>query len=694
MPDYTRYPEAFTAAGIPFTEEPGWRDRGHGDVTDTRFIVIHHTASANNDAAGIGPVRDGVSGLAGPLSQLCLKRDGTPHIIAAGVSWHAYGNISYRGVAPKMGNYYSIGIEGIDSGYNTWTDQQRDMYPKVVAALLKDMGLPADAWIFHRDYQPGEKIDPGGFDKAWFDRQVRAAYNGIVTETAIQAKRRENPWLGNRVIKEEERPTLDGIGRYAQYESGYIYWHPNTGAVTINLDFWPRFEQERWEQGDLGYPVKDAQAVEGGSFQVFQNGNVLVLNGATKVVSRMYGLIGGRWNALGGVKSELGFPVREEITLPDGEGRLAQFDHGHIYWHPRTGVAKDILNDGPGGTWEEFVRLDYEKGPLGYPVGDSILSLDGRAKIQAFEHGTIYNLFKTEKIDAHAVWGQIFAMYAQLGYENGRLGLPISDVYRNGELLRCDFEAGSIEWNDKTNDIYMVISGKRVDIPLPKPEVPVEKPVAPGDPNLIGKQALDFSVNQIPAKDIKAGGYVAVIHYVSDPREPWMKAKPSSSWYCKNLSDNGIWNVSNFQYGKGSTSDWRTGYANGVKCAQRALELHKACGGPDDAPIYASIDDNPSTNEMKDLIKPYLEGWASVIGKGRLGVYGNYGTIQFCVDNNLVSYYWQHGWGSPKNPDGSWKRHPASHILQDRIDKDTVGGIGVDVNIILKSYFGQWKWSK
>lgn len=527
MADFDKFPEAFKAAGISFTEEPGWRTRGHGDIREVKFLVIHHTASANNDAAGINPVRDGVAGLEGPLSQLCLKRNGQPHIIAQGVCWHAYGNITFRGVAPKQGNYWSIGIEGIDSGYNTWTEEQRIGYPKVVAALLKYMNLPADAWIFHRDYQPGEKIDPGGFDKAWFDRQVRAAYDNVAVESAIKAKYRENQWLGAKTIKDDEWPTADGIGRFAVYEHGSIYWHPNFGARTINENIMPKYKENQWEQGLLGYPQADAIKISGGEAQSYQGGSIYY-NDVEKLGYVVQGAIGGRWAELQWENGPLGFPQTDEITLPDGVGKLQRYQKGHIYHHPQVGT-REIYN---GSIWEEFARLGYEKG-VGYPTGIQISTQDRRGVVQSFQNGAIYALNSVE-LDGHAITGDIFEVYGQLGYENGRLGMPISDVYiKDKKVERADFEAGSIERDLSTNDIYMVLSGKRVDIGTTTPIVPVEAVVDSGKwkettgehemlPESERKGGISFFANHNDAST--AGRTMGISGESAD--------KPLDQWYC------------------------------------------------------------------------------------------------------------------------------------------------------------------
>ncbi|WP_373199208.1 DUF1906 domain-containing protein [Mycobacterium marinum] len=198
---------------------------------------------------------------------------------------------------------------------------------------------------------------------------------------------------------------------------------------------------------------------------------------------------------------------------------------------------------------------------------------------------------------------------------------------------------------------------------------------------------LDYAAGVIPASQIRAAGAVGSIRYVSDrrPGGAWMLGKPIQIGEARDLVGNGLKVVSCYQYGKGSTSDWLGGAAAGVQHARRGVELHTAAGGPPSAPIYASVDDNPSYGQYKNQIVPYLRAWESVIGHQRTGVYANSKTIDWAVRDGLGSYFWQHNWGSPKG-----YTHPAANLHQVEIDKRKVGGVGVDINEILKPQFGQW----
>lgn len=65
---------------------------------------------------------------------------------------------------------------------------------------------------------------------------------------------------------------------------------------------------------------------------------------------------------MGGRNSDLGFPISDELTTPDGIGRYSVFEGGMIYWTPQTGahpVADPVLLD--------WAAAGYEKALTGTP---------------------------------------------------------------------------------------------------------------------------------------------------------------------------------------------------------------------------------------------------------------------------------------------------------------------------------------
>lgn len=198
---------------------------------------------------------------------------------------------------------------------------------------------------------------------------------------------------------------------------------------------------------------------------------------------------------------------------------------------------------------------------------------------------------------------------------------------------------------------------------------------------------IDYSAGVPSASAIQSGGYAGVIRYVSDrrPGAEWMVGKPILANEAQALRAAGLAVVSCYQFGKGPTADWRGGYDAGIQHGRRGVELHRAAGGPEGRPIYASIDDNPTEVEFATMISPYLAGWCEIVGRENLGVYANSRTIDWALVAGLGSWYWQHNWGTPQG-----YVHPAAHLHQFEIDKRTVDGIGIDRNSILKPDYGKW----
>lgn len=194
---------------------------------------------------------------------------------------------------------------------------------------------------------------------------------------------------------------------------------------------------------------------------------------------------------------------------------------------------------------------------------------------------------------------------------------------------------------------------------------------------------IDYAAGIPDPASIRAAGHRGVIRYCSDARAGWM-AKPMRADEAAAMQAAGLTVTSCYQFGKDQTSDWHGGFDAGVQHARRGLELHRAAGGPEGRPIYMSIDSNPTPAQITSQVLPFLQGCESVLGHAGTGVYANAPTIDSAVAAGLGAFFWQHNWGS----DG--RVHPAAHIHQTRIDKDKVGGIGVDINSILKADYGQW----
>lgn len=180
----TWLPRVLLDAGLKVAEQPGWRDRGRGDVGPIKGVICHHTAGPKTgNMPSLGIVTNGRPDLPGPLAQLCLGRDGTYFVVAAGRCNHA-GVGNWQGFT--AGNTNFIGIEAENTGFisgpkaNPWPAVQMDAYRRGVAAILKKIRANAIMCCGHKEYAlpVGRKNDPT-FDMNDFRLQVSMIMAGI-----------------------------------------------------------------------------------------------------------------------------------------------------------------------------------------------------------------------------------------------------------------------------------------------------------------------------------------------------------------------------------------------------------------------------------------------------------------------------------------------------------------------------------
>lgn len=158
--------DAARLTGYPVVEVSGWRSRGVSGrgMSAVEAVLCHHTAGPSaGEAPSLRVVRDGRAGLSGPLSHYVLGRSGSPYVVAAGRCNHA-GTSSWDGLEELNGR--ALGIEAEDDGDGRWTEEQRDAYPRLVAACLYYMRRGSRRCVAHREaaIPHGRKIDPAGWD--------------------------------------------------------------------------------------------------------------------------------------------------------------------------------------------------------------------------------------------------------------------------------------------------------------------------------------------------------------------------------------------------------------------------------------------------------------------------------------------------------------------------------------------------
>lgn len=237
MPYLTWMADVLRGAGLSVQEVGGWRTRGHGSMSDIRGVLLHHTAgAATGSYPSLGVVRDGRPGLAGPLAQLGLARDGSWLVIAAGQAWHAgLGYVAWCG--RDNGNQHLIGVEAESTGRGDWTPAQLHSYPRGVAALLRHLRLGPQRAIGHKEWAPTRKIDPAGWpgDMHGFRAQVAGGQ-----EDEVELHTTYKDWAGNTQTVQGTFNHLDQ--RLAELHAAVVNKVPSrvNPAVTLQpLQFLP-----------------------------------------------------------------------------------------------------------------------------------------------------------------------------------------------------------------------------------------------------------------------------------------------------------------------------------------------------------------------------------------------------------------------------------------------------------------------
>jgi hypothetical protein len=186
---------------------------------------------------------------------------------------------------------------------------------------------------------------------------------------------------------------------------------------------------------------------------------------------------------------------------------------------------------------------------------------------------------------------------------------------------------------------------------------------------------VDEAWDRASAADLVAYGASFCCRYVGEDQS----GKNLTAAEAAALSMAGIWIVTNYEYNPGAALK---GFAEGQRVARLADAQHRACGGPDDRPIYFSVDFDASGTFA--AIGAYFEGIASVIGIGRTGVYGEYDVVRYLWETRRVRWIWQtYAWSH-----GLW--YPQAHIRQ-VANGVHVAGHDVDRDESQMIDFGQWR---
>ncbi len=94
--------------------------------------------------------------------------------------------------------------------------------------------------------------------------------------------------------------------------------------------------------------------------------------------------INDKYLALGGASGFLGAPTIPESTAPDGVGKYRHYEGGSVYFHPEVDV-----HEVHGMIRERWAELGWEQGFLGYPMTDEVDLADQSGRVTKFQGGEV-----------------------------------------------------------------------------------------------------------------------------------------------------------------------------------------------------------------------------------------------------------------------------------------------------------------
>lgn len=188
-------------------------------------------------------------------------------------------------------------------------------------------------------------------------------------------------------------------------------------------------------------------------------------------------------------------------------------------------------------------------------------------------------------------------------------------------------------------------------------------------------EGIDYAFGRPAVAELRDAGVRFVCRYMSHS-----PSKNLTAAEARELSDAGIWVVVVWETTAQRALD---GHAAGIDDAMDAQRQALACGMPSDRPIYFAVDWD-ATSGQQAAINAYLDGAGSVLGWGRVGIYGGYGPVKRALDAGKAHWAWQtYAWSG-----GRWD--PRAQ-LQQYSNGHTLGGVGCDYDRATTSDYGQWR---
>jgi hypothetical protein len=192
-------------------------------------------------------------------------------------------------------------------------------------------------------------------------------------------------------------------------------------------------------------------------------------------------------------------------------------------------------------------------------------------------------------------------------------------------------------------------------------------------------EVLDYSSGYPAPAAVKTAGYAGVVRYIGTSG----RGKNLTRGEAQAMSAAGIPIALVYE----DTAGWmQGGQAAGVNAARAALQDATACGTPVRC-VYFACDQEVLTAAQMNNVMACLDGAASVLGRPRVGVYGQASVIDTALSGGRAVWGWQtRAWSGGRVS-------ARAHLLQ-QVGYVSVGGVQCDRNTVLQDDWGQTPYAE
>jgi uncharacterized protein with LGFP repeats len=238
--------------------------------------------------------------------------------------------------------------------------------------------------------------------------------------------------------------TYEGNGYVQTFEKGRIYWKKGASAAyyvltgPINDAYYNAKKDGRGHSsGILGFPVANQRFVadNAGIVQSFEKGKIFRKKGATTAYFTA-GVFEANYKASGHTDGKLGFP-RSNATSIDG-GKYQLFDEGRIY--QQSGAERAFRVHAP--LLDKY--LVGGSSGYGFPTSNTNCGLRNGACAQTFRTPAVLRYIVKSDWGTHWIVDDFAEAYKRSGAQDGVAGFPTGKSYREGADLVQDFTGGQM----------------------------------------------------------------------------------------------------------------------------------------------------------------------------------------------------------------------------------------------------------